>query len=125
MNEEFELNNASLVYSIFTMQFLNPNKRINYIKNIYNGLNVGGALIICEKIYQNESKFQYIFGFSHYDDKLKNFTSDEILNKEKDLRYIMKPNSEIELNNILNKAGFINYTTFWQMFNFKAIIAIK
>lgn len=125
LNDNFDLNNSCLVYSIFTMQFLNPEKRLNYIKNIYDGLNDGGALIICEKIYQNQGKFQDILSFSHYDYKLNNFSSNEILSKEKDLRYIMKPYSEIDLNSIMEKAGFTKYTSFWQMFNFKAIIAVK
>jgi tRNA (cmo5U34)-methyltransferase len=125
LNEYFDLNNSCLVYSIFTMQFLNPDKRFNYIRNIYDGLNEGGALIICEKIYQNEGKFQDILSFSHYDYKLNSFSSNEILSKEKDLRYIMKPYNEYDLNNIIEKSGFSTFTTFWQMFNFKAIIAIK
>ena len=125
LNDSFDLKNACLVYSIFTMQFLDPNKRLSYLKNIYEGLNEGGALIICEKVYQNDGKFQDILGFSHYDYKLNSFTSDEILNKERDLRYIMKPNTEIDLATLIDKAGFNKVTTFWQMFNFKGYIAIK
>ena len=125
LNTNFNISNACLVYSIFTMQFLNPSKRLSYLKNIYDGLNDGGALIICEKVYQDYGKIQEVMTFSHYDYKLKNFKPNEIINKEKDLRYIMKPNTSKELDNLLFDVGFSKTTIFWQMFNFKGIIALK
>lgn len=125
LNQPFPLMNACVVYSIFTMQFLKPYSRHNYLKIIYDGLNEGGALFICEKVYQDNGKIQEIFSFSHYDYKLTHFSSNEIINKERDLRHIMKPSSESELYNLLKEVGFSNVNTFWQMFNFKGIIAIK
>lgn len=125
LNNKFEIKNASIVYSIFTMQFLQPSKRLAYLKNIYDGLNEGGVLIICEKVYQDYGKLQEIMTFSHYDYKLKNFNANELISKEKDLRYIMKPNTSKELDNLLFDVGFSKTTIFWQMFNFKGIIALK
>ena len=46
---------------------------------IYQGLNYGGALILCEKVYQDYGKVQEIMTFSHYDYKVKKFTADEII----------------------------------------------
>lgn len=125
LNDNFEISNSCIVYSIFTMQFLSPSKRLQYLNNIYKGLNIGGALILCEKTYQDDGKLQEIMTFSHYDYKLKYFNANEIIQKEKDLRYIMKPNSYNEIYNMLKNSGFKNVTTFWQMFNFKGIIALK
>jgi tRNA (cmo5U34)-methyltransferase len=125
LNQEFELYDASVVYSIFTMQFLKPSNRFKYLRTIYNGLSKGGALFICEKIYQEDGKIQEIFSFSHYDYKLNHFSSNEIISKERDLRHIMKPSSENELYTLLREVGFNKVNTFWQMFNFKGIIAIK
>lgn len=125
LNTKFNITNACIVYSIFTMQFLNPSKRLSYIKNIYDGLNEGGVFILCEKIYQNNGKLQEIMTFSHYDYKLKNFNANEIIEKEKDLRYIMKPNTLQEIDNLLFDVGFTKTSIFWQMFNFKGIIALK
>ena len=125
LNGHFDLKNACVVYSIFTMQFLNPSSRLQYLKQIYDGLNKGGALIICEKVYQEHGKIQEIISFSHYDYKLNHFTSDEIIKKERDLRFIMKPCLNQELTNIIKEAGFTMVSDFWQMFNFKGIIAIK
>jgi tRNA (cmo5U34)-methyltransferase len=125
LNNNLEIDNACVVYSIFTMQFLNPDNRLNYLKNIYEGLNVGGCLFLCEKVYQENGKLQEIFTFSHYDQKLKNFNSEEIIKKERDIRHIMKPCLSNNLDNLLELAGFKNYSIFWQNLNFKAILAIK
>jgi tRNA (cmo5U34)-methyltransferase len=125
LNENFPIENACIVYSIFTMQFLNPNNRKKYLQQIYDGLDDGGALIICEKVYQEFGKVQEIISFSHYDYKLNHFTSDEIISKERDLRFIMKPCNNNELTELIKSVGFDIVTDFWQMFNFKGIIAIK
>lgn len=125
LNEFFTIDNACVVYSIFTMQFLKPSNRFHYLRTIYDGLNKGGALFICEKIYHDDGKIQEIFSFSHYDYKLNYFSSNEIISKERDLRYIMKPSTENELFTLLREVGFNKVNTFWQMFNFKGIIAIK
>lgn len=125
LNEHFEIRNACIVYSIFTMQFLNPSKKIDYLHSIYNGLNDGGCLILTEKIYQQDGKIQEIFTFSHYDYKLKSFDSNEILQKEKDLRFIMKPNDLNELKLLLENVGFKTITPFWQMFNFIGLLCTK
>ena len=125
LNYDFPINNACMVYSIFTMQFLNPSCRSKFLSQVYEGLNYGGAFIICEKVYQDYGKVQEIMTFSHYDYKVKNFTTDEIISKERDLRYIMKPSTNKELNDLLYNVGFSQITQFWQMFNFKAYLIIK
>lgn len=125
LNNIFEITNACIVYSIFTMQFLNRDSRYNYCETVYNGLNEGGAFILCEKIYQENGLIQEILSFSHYDYKLKHFSAKEIIDKEKDLRYIMKPNTLIQNVELLKKVGFKNISTFWQSYNFVGLIAVK
>jgi tRNA (cmo5U34)-methyltransferase len=125
LNQKFPINTACLVYSIFTMQFLDPMKRKQYLTQIYEGMIPGGCLFITEKIYQEQGISQEIFSFSHYDYKLKQFTGNEILKKEKDLRYNMKPLHDTELSHLLKSCGFKVVTPFWQMFNFKGYICIR
>ena len=125
LNKEFEVKNACLVYSIFTMQFLNRMSRQNYCTTVYNGLNKGGAFILCEKIYQENGLLQEVLSFSHYDYKCNHFSEEEIIKKERDLRYIMKPNTMNQNLDILKNSGFQNITQFWQSYNFIGLIAIK
>jgi len=125
LNNKFSIENACLVFSIFTMQFLNKTSRNNYCKYVYDGLNKGGAFILCEKIYQDIGVLQEIFSFSHYDYKVKHFSEEEIIKKERDLRYSMKPNTLEQNINLLKNVGFETISTFWQTYNFIGIIAIK
>jgi tRNA (cmo5U34)-methyltransferase len=125
LNKSFKINNACIVYSIFTMQFLDPLKRSAYLSTIKEGLIKGGCLIICEKIYQEHGIAQEVFSFSHYDYKLKQFRAEEILKKERDLRFNMKPLDDDSLTHLLKASGFRVVSPFWQMFNFKGYIAIR
>jgi tRNA (cmo5U34)-methyltransferase len=125
LNNDFEIKNACIVYSIFTMQFLNRMTRENFCQTIYDGLNVGGAFILCEKIYQEDGLMQEVLSFSHYDYKCNYFSEQEIISKERDLRYIMKPNTLNQNIALLKRVGFKSISTFWQSYNFIGIIAIK
>ena len=124
ITKELSINNAQIVYSIFTLQFISQN-RYSILRKIYNGINEGGAVILAEKIYQEDGKLQEILTFSHYDYKSNYFKIDEIFSKEKDLRFIMKPKRLIENIEDLKRVGFRTITTFYQAFNFVGIIAIK
>lgn len=118
-------NNASMITSIFTLQFIPKKDRYSIIKKIYDGLNSGGCFIMAEKTISESAKIQEIFTFQYYDFKSNTFTSEEILSKEKDLRRIMKPTSLDDNLKMLSLAGFKTYDIFWKSFNFTAIIAIK
>lgn len=118
-------NNSSFITSIFTLQFLPLKDRLNLLKKIYDGLNYGGAFILSEKVISDDSKINDILTFLYYDYKKVNFTNDEILNKESDLRDIMKPITLEDNISLLQKAGFKKIELFWRTYNFCSIIAIK
>lgn len=125
LNKPFTFENACIIFSIFTLQFLHKDSRQSLLRNIYNGLCKGGALIIAEKTYVDKGMFQDIFTFSYYDYKKESFTPEQILGKEKDLRTILKPNYAKENLNMLHTAGFQNIQMFYKYFMFEAYIAIK
>lgn len=116
---------ACIVYSIFTLQFLNPLRRESFIREIYKNLIPGGAFIIAEKTYMRSGKIQEIMTMSYYDLKLRHFTAEEILAKEKDLRHIMHPTSSTEIEDLAIATGFRAVVSFWQSFNFKAWLCVK
>lgn len=118
-------NNSSLITSIFTLQFIPLKDRLNLLKKIYDGLNYGGAFILSEKVISDNSKINDILTFLYYDYKKVNFSNDEILNKESDLRDIMKPITLEDNISLLQKAGFKKIELFWRTYNFCSIIAIK
>jgi len=121
---KYDFKNCSLVTSIFTLQFMKPKDREKVINKIYSGLNKNGAFIFSEKIFISNPKIQDMMTFMFYDYKRKKFSDKEILDKEIQLRHMMKPNIKLELYDMLKKAGF-EVHTFWQNFNFIGAIALK
>ena len=121
---EYDFQNCSLVTSIFTLQFMKPKDREEVINKVYNGLNKGGAFIFSEKTFSCNPKVQDMMTFMFYDHKRKNFSDKEILDKEVQLRHMMKPNTKTELFKMCTDVGF-EVHTFWQNFNFIGVIALK
>ena len=122
-NYDFE--NCSLVTSIFTLQFMPKKDRLNVMKNVYKGLNDGGAFIFAEKTICQNALVQDMITFNYYDYKRKSFDTEDIMDKERTLRHMMKPNTweEIEIN--LAKAGFSDVQPFWRNHAFVGALAIK
>lgn len=123
--EDFEIENASVVFSIFTLQFIPFNYRLKILQAIYKGLNEGGILIITEKIIQPIGRIENLMTFSYYDYKSKNFDYSQIMQKEKSLRTVMHPLEEDENRTLFLSAGFDSMYCFYQMFNFKGWILTK
>jgi len=121
---DFNFQNCSLVTSIFTLQFMSPKDRQEIINRVYSGLNTGGAFIFSEKTFSCNPRIQDMMTFTFYDYKRQNFTDKEILDKEVQLRHMMKPNTKTELYDMFTNAGF-EVHNFWQNFNFIGAIALK
>ena len=117
--------NCSLVTSIFSLQFMPKTNRQQIIDRIYECLVKGGAFIFSEKIFSNDSQLQEMMQFCYYDYKRQFYTAEELLDKEINLRHMMKPLTYDELIEMVKKAGFESIQPFWQNFNFIGIIAIK
>ena len=122
---QFKFENCSLVTSIFTLQFMPRKDRFDVIKNIYDGLNFGGAFIFAEKTVCEDSRLQEMITFNFYDYKRKHFEASDILEKEKTLRNMLKPNTWKELEGMLECAGFKTAQPIWRNHMFVCAIAIK
>ena len=122
-NCDFE--NCSLVTSIFTLQFMPKKDRLNVMKNIYKGLNDGGAFIFAEKTMCQNALVQDMITFNYYDYKRKSFDTEDIMDKERTLRHMMKPNTWDEIESNLAKAGFSEVQQFWRNHAFVGALAIK
>ena len=125
LNDGIELEPSCLVFSIFTLQFLNRDIRQQIINEVYDSLCVGGALIITEKTYTDNAITQDMFTFAYYDFKKSKFTEKEILSKEKDLRNILRPNTSESNISLLKQAGFSKIERFYKYFMFEGYICIK
>ena len=121
----YEYSNCSLITSIFTLQFMPKTDRKELLQNIYNGLNEGGAFIFAEKTICENALVQDMITFNYYDYKRKSFDTEDIMDKERTLRHMMKPNTWREIEDMLLSVGFSVIQPFWRNHAFVGAIAIK
>ena len=124
---DFQFEDCTLITSLFTLQFMPPSCRKDLVKRIYHGLDWGGAFIFAEKTVSEDARIQEIMTFRFYDHKRQHFSGDDILEKEVELRHMLKPNTWRELHSLLMTAGFDSkkIQPFWQNHLFVGAIAIK
>ncbi|HMF71317.1 MAG TPA: carboxy-S-adenosyl-L-methionine synthase CmoA [Flavitalea sp.] len=120
------ISNASVVVVCLTLQFIRPINREKLIKQIYDGLNNGGVLIIVEKILAEDSTFNREFIDYYYELKRRNQYSEmEISQKREALENVLIPYKLSENITLLNNAGFEHCEVFFKWYNFAGIIAKK
>lgn len=122
---EQELNNCSFVYSLFTLQFLPLNKRYEIFEKIFKSLNSGGVFLFTEKVDLSSSRTNEILQNLGIEHKRKNFNDKEILDKEINLRSLMRRVSLTDNIKLCKKVGFEKIDTFWQNHRFLGYLAIK
>ena len=122
---KFQITNANLITSIFTLQFMPKRDRKQVISGIYSGLNDGGAFIFAEKTICESALVQDMITFNYYDYKRKSFDTEDIMDKERTLRNIMKPLTWGQLEHMISYAGFKTVQPFWRNHSFVGAIALK
>ena len=123
---KYNLKNACIISSFYTIQFISPKLRQDLIKKIYNGLNWGGAFFFVEKVRANDARFQDIFNQSYIDFKLKQgFSNNDILNKSRSLKSVLEPFSTKGNMDLLKRAGFEDVITVFKYLCFEGFLAIK
>ena len=118
-------NSCSLITSLFTLQFIPKRDRKKIISQIHDSLVKGGAFIFAEKTFSASPQIEDMLTFCYYDWKQQYFSEQEILEKEVQLRHMMKLLNHSEVTALLNECGFNLVQQFWQNFNFRSWIAIK
>lgn len=124
-SEGFEIPKTNLIFSVFTLQFIDYEKRLPLLKKIHKSLIKNGVLVVCEKEICKNGIFQEVFTFSNYDYKSSLFTPEQILEKEKDLRFIMNNLQSEENLKLFKQAGFKTIEPFFQSLNFKGYLCQK
>ncbi|MGI9317920.1 MAG: carboxy-S-adenosyl-L-methionine synthase CmoA [bacterium] len=121
-----EIGGASVVIMNFTLQFLPQQDRDAVVKNIYEGLSPGGALILCEKVFRLDQEENDLLVDLHHQFKSANGYSDlEISQKRTALENVMNLNSVDEHLGRLKQMGFSQTAQWFQCFNFIGLLAVK
>ena len=96
-------------------------------RKVYEGLLPGGAFIVAEKTFAKMPKTQDMLTSLYLHYKRRHFSDEEILDKEKSLRDMMKPGREADLIRLLTEVGFKaeNIELFWRSHLFAAYVCGK
>ncbi|MBL7696966.1 MAG: carboxy-S-adenosyl-L-methionine synthase CmoA [Chitinophagaceae bacterium] len=126
LNKEIPISNACVAILCLTLQFIRPLNRERLLKQIYNGLQAEGALIVVEKILAEDSQFNREFIKYYYDMKRRHHYSEmEIAQKREALENILIPYKLSENITLLRDNGFQHCEVFFKWYNFAGIIAKK
>lgn len=126
LNDGADIEDASLVVLMLTLQFIRPLRRDRLIADIYRGLRPQGCLLLVEKVIGEESLFNRLFIKYYYDMKRRNGYSDtEIAQKREALENVLIPYKLLENRELLLRTGFSAVDVFFKWYNFCGIVAVK
>jgi len=110
----------------YTLQFIRPLRRKEFIHRLFDNLRPGGVLILSEKKISHDPLLNRKYIDIYHQFKLERGYSElEIAKKREALENILIPFSIEENRELLLDAGFASVETFFQWFNFVSFIAIK
>jgi tRNA (cmo5U34)-methyltransferase len=119
-------NNASLVISNLTLQFLPIEYRQKIVQNAFDSLTKGGAFILVEKILGDTPSTNEIFVDAYHDSKKSHGYSEEDVNRKRfSLEGVLVPVTNSWNIDLLKQAGFRSVDCFWRFLNFSGYLAIK
>ena len=121
-----ELSGAGGIILNYTLQFVKPQIRLEFLKNIYNGLRKNSVLILSEKIVCRDKELdqQFLDSYHRYK-KRRGYSELEIANKREALENVLVPLTIQENRDLLVQAGFTRVEPFFQWFNFVSFVAYK
>lgn len=126
LHQQLPITNGSVVILCLTLQFVRPLYRERLLKNIYDGLNPGGVLLLVEKVLAESSIFNRDFIKYYYNYKRRNHYSElEISQKREALENVLIPYKLSENMLLLKEAGFADCEIFFKWYNFSGMIAHK
>lgn len=126
LHQQLPIANGSVVILCLTLQFVRPLYRERLLKNIYDGLNPGGVLLLVEKVLAESSIFNRDFIKYYYNYKRRNHYSElEISQKREALENVLIPYKLSENMLLLKEAGFADCEIFFKWYNFSGMIAHK
>ena len=124
--EQTAINNASLITLNYTLQFIPLPQRSGLIKCLYEGMNIGGALLLSEKIAFQAADQQHSFTDWHHQFKsLNGYSELEISQKRQAIENVLVPETVSAHMARLRDAGFSQVYCWFQCLNFASLIAIK
>jgi tRNA (cmo5U34)-methyltransferase len=123
---DLELAPASVVTICWTLQFLAPDQRRALLREVYDLLVPGGALVLTEKVAPSDDATLDLYTDLYYEFKRRNgYSQTEIARKREALEGVLVPSTVDGNLELLREAGFESPSTFFQWYPFAAFLAVK
>lgn len=117
---------AGAILCNYTLQFIRPLQRKEFLARVAGFLRPGGVLILSEKIISHDPMLNRAWIDFYLDFKrAQGYSEIEIAAKREALENVLIPFSIEENRALLREAGFSSIETFFQWFNFVSFVAIK
>lgn len=123
---DISYDNAKLILSNYTLQFIRPLQREKLVQKIYNSLEKEGIFIFSEKVISSNKILNKQSIDEYYDfKKQQGYSEFEISQKREALENVLIPYTEEENKKMILDAGFSHCETIFKWVNFATFIAIK
>jgi tRNA (cmo5U34)-methyltransferase len=121
-----DLSGADIILCNYTLQFIRPMLRAEFVQTVHDSLPDNGTLLVSEKIISPCSRLNRKFISLYHDFKRsRGYSELEIAAKREALENILIPFTSSENLDILKKSGFNEVETFFQWINFASFVALK
>ena len=123
---DLDLNQGGAIILNYTMQFISPEIRKDFLTKIHGFLRPGGVLVMSEKVILTDPALNRGFVEFYHDFKRSmGYSEIEISNKREALENVLIPFTAEENLALLKTAGFTNAQPFFQWFNFVSFVGIR
>lgn len=120
------LPSAAAVICNYTMQFLRPMHRLDFVRRIYDALPEDGLFFLSEKTISHAKRLNRDFiDIYHSFKRNQGYSELQIAAKREALENVLIPFSLEENISLLREVGFAEIEAYFKWFNFTAIIALK
>jgi tRNA (cmo5U34)-methyltransferase len=120
------LDDARVIVMLYTLQFIRPIYRTQVLRMYFDSLEVGGCLLLGEKILADNSMLSRVYIDLYHDYKRRSgYTDTEIAQKRQALENVLLPYRDSENIEILRQVGFTTVDHVFRWYNFALYIALK
>ncbi|WP_181133866.1 methyltransferase domain-containing protein [Rathayibacter sp. AY1D9] len=121
-----DLGAPDLVVAHYVAQFLPPATRSRLLRNVFDALQPGGALVLFEKTLPRSPAAQSRAAQALHSHKLRaGIPADEVLAKDRALRGVLRPRTTEQLVDELASVGFEDVEPVMRWMHFAGFLAVK